>query len=95
MPAAARLGDPHTCPASDGPKPHLGGPILPACCPTVLIGGQPAARIGDHVVCAGPLDVIVAGSATVIIGCQPAARQGDITAHGGVITCGDSTVLIG
>jgi uncharacterized Zn-binding protein involved in type VI secretion len=30
-----------------GVVPHVGGPILPPCCPTVLIGGQPAARVGD------------------------------------------------
>ncbi len=95
MPAAARLGDAHTCPASEGPKPHVGGPILPACCPTVLIGGQPAARVGDLAACTGPLDIITIGSDSVKIGGQPAARMGDLTAHGGVIAGGDSTVMIG
>ena len=47
MPPAARVGDMHTCPMFDGPKPHVGGPILPPGAPTVLIGGMPAARVGD------------------------------------------------
>jgi uncharacterized Zn-binding protein involved in type VI secretion len=95
MPAAARLGDLHTCPAFDGPKPHVGGPILPPCCSTVLIGYQPAARVGDLAVCVGPPDSISAGSATVLIGGQPAARQGDMTAHGGLIAAGYDAVNIG
>jgi uncharacterized Zn-binding protein involved in type VI secretion len=95
MPAAARLGDLHICPASNGPVPHVGGPILPPCCPTVLVGGQPAARIGDLAACAGPVDAIARGSATVLVGGQPAARHGDLTAHGGVIVVGHSTVEIG
>ncbi|MCI0639198.1 MAG: PAAR domain-containing protein [Gemmataceae bacterium] len=95
MPAAARLGDPHICPALTGVVPHVGGPILPACCTTVLIGGQPVARVGDRAACTGPPDVITIGSATVIIGGQAAARMGDLTEHGGVIAGGDSTVMIG
>ncbi|MFN3848737.1 MAG: PAAR domain-containing protein [Spirosomataceae bacterium] len=95
MPAAARITDMHTCPLSDGPKPHVGGPILPAGCPTVLIGGLPAARVGDMASCAGPPDSIVVGSATVMIGGMPAARQGDSTAHGGIIVAGCPTVMIG
>lgn len=95
MPPAARVTDNHICPMFDGPKPHVGGPILPAGCPTVLIGGLPAARVGDMATCVGPPDVIVMGSPTVLIGCQPAARIGDNTAHGGVIVVGHPTVLIG
>lgn len=86
---AARVGDNHTCPQ------HVGGPILPAGCPTVLIGGQPAARVGDKCQCEGPPDVIAKGSGTVIIGGMPAARLGDPTVHEGVIVEGDATVLIG
>lgn len=85
----------HTCPLSDGPKPHVGGPVLPAGCPTVLIGGQPAARVGDMAACASAPDVISQGSFTVFIGGQMAARMGDMTVHGGVITMGCVTVLIG
>jgi len=42
-----------------GVVPHVGGPILPPCCPTVLIGMLPAARVTDMAVCVGPPDVIV------------------------------------
>ena len=31
--------------------PHVGGPILPPGCPTVLIDGMPAARAGDMAAC--------------------------------------------
>ncbi|WP_245576361.1 PAAR domain-containing protein [Desulfovibrio cuneatus] len=77
------------------PIPHVGGPILPPGCPTVLIGSLPAARVGDMAVCVGPPDTIVQGSATVLIGGLPAARMGDATAHGGSIVFGCPTVLIG
>ncbi len=92
---AARVGDMHTCPMFDGPKPHVGGPVLPAGCLTVLIGGVPAARIGDMVTCVGPPDTIAKGEPTVLIGGKPAARLGDSTAHGGVVVVGCPTVLIG
>jgi len=96
MPPAARISDMHTCPMSDGPKPHVGGPILPPGCPTVLIGNLPAACLGDMAVCVGPPDSIIKGSATVLIGNKPAARVGDQTAHGGVIMPpGCPTVMIG
>ena len=85
----------HTCPMFNGPVPHVGGPIIPPGCPTVLIGGMPAARLGDQCTCTGPPDAIVKGSATVLIGGQPAARMGDQTSHGGVIVAGCPTVLIG
>lgn len=92
---AARLTDMHTCPMTTGPVPHVGGPILAPGCPTVLIGGLPAARATDMAVCVGPPDVLVPGSGTVLIGKMPAARMGDSTAHGGVIVLGCFTVLIG
>jgi uncharacterized Zn-binding protein involved in type VI secretion len=74
--------------------PHVGGPIVAPGAPTVLVGGLPAARVGDMVVCVGPPDVIALGSFTVLIGGQPAARMGDLTAHGGTIVLGYPTVLI-
>lgn len=75
---AARLGDPMS---------H-GGVITGPCCPTVLIGGQPAARLTDLQVCplatpATPPIPHVGGpimppcSPTVLIGGLPAARVGD------------------
>jgi uncharacterized Zn-binding protein involved in type VI secretion len=94
MPPAARLGDMHTCPLSDGPKPHVGGPITGPGASTVLIGGLPAARVGDMAQCVGPPDTIVMGSSKVMIQGMPAARMGDQTAHGGVITLGAPTVII-
>lgn len=98
MPPAARLTDMHTCPmVTPGvpPVPHVGGPVVGPGCPTVLIGKLPAARVGDSLVCVGPPDSIVKGSATVMIGGMPAARLGDTTAHGGSIVLGLPTVLIG
>jgi len=94
MPPAARIGDYHTCPQWNGNTPHVGGPVTTGAY-TVLIGGQPAGRVGDMLVCIGPPDVIAQGDSTVLIGGQPAARQGDRTAHGGVIVAGCPTVLIG
>lgn len=85
----------HTCPMATGPVPHVGGPILPPCCPTVIIGGLPAARVTDMLTCVGPPDTIVKGSMTVMIGGLPAARLGDQTVHGGVIVVGCPTVMIG
>ena len=85
----------HVCPMVTGIVPHVGGPILPAGCPTVLIGGMPAARATDMCTCVGPPDVILPGSATVMIGGMPAARMGDPTAHGGSIVLGEFTVMIG
>lgn len=93
---AARLGDMHTCPmVNPGPVPHVGGPITGPGCPTVLIGGMPAAVMGDLCVCVGPPDTIVLGSTGVLIGGRPAARLSDQCAHGGVIVAGCPTVLIG
>jgi uncharacterized Zn-binding protein involved in type VI secretion len=97
MPPAARVGDMHVCPMvtpGTPPVPHVGGPILPPGAPTVLIGGQPAAKVGDMCVCVGPPDSIVMGSMKVMIMGQPAARMGDSTAHGGTITLGYPTVMI-
>jgi len=95
MSFAARVTDMHICPMVTGTVPHVGGPVLPAGCPTVIIAGLPAARVGDMCLCTGPPDSIIKGSATVLIGGAPAARMGDSTAHGGVIVAGCPTVLIG
>ncbi|MBC3811473.1 PAAR domain-containing protein [Undibacterium sp. FT79W] len=98
MPPAARITDMHVCPmVTPGlpPIPHVGGPISGPCVPNVLIGGLPAAVVGDLCVCVGPPDSIVKGSATVMISSRPAARIGDTTAHGGNIALGFPTVMIG
>ena len=95
MPPAAGITDMHTCPMVTGLVPHVGGPIIPPRCPTVIIGAMPAARITDMAICVGPPDVIVKASTTVMIGYLPAARIGDMTAHGGVIVTGCPTVIVG
>jgi uncharacterized Zn-binding protein involved in type VI secretion len=96
MPPAARITDNHVCPMVTGVVPHVGGPIIPPCCPTVLIGMLPAARLSDIAICVGPPDTIAPPcSTTVMIGYLPAARIGDMTIHGGVIVMGCPTVIIG
>ena len=98
MPPAARLTDMHMCPMQTPavvPIPHVGGPITGPGAPTVLIGGMPAAKVGDMCVCVGPPDSIVKGSATVLVGGAPAARMGDTTAHGGTISLGCPLVMVG
>jgi uncharacterized Zn-binding protein involved in type VI secretion len=95
MPPAARITDMHVCPKVEpGPVPHVGGPTSSGEA-TVIIGFQPAARVGDSLVCIGPPDSISQGEATVIIGNKPAARLGDPTSHGGVLVAGCPTVIIG
>jgi uncharacterized Zn-binding protein involved in type VI secretion len=47
------------------PPPHPPTPIIPPGCPTVLIEGRPAARVGDMSGCGSP---ILAGCPTVLIG---------------------------
>ena len=81
------------------------GGVIVVGCPTVLIGGMPAARMGDMHTCpmvtvlvphvGGP---IALGSATVLIGNMPAARMGDMATCTGppdTIVSGCMTVLIG
>jgi uncharacterized Zn-binding protein involved in type VI secretion len=94
---AARLGDltSHGTPLGPGPG-----------CPIVLIGGQPAWRVGTDVhVCPlsdGPKPhvggTVAIGSMTVSIGGAPAARQGDMVVEAGApnsIAMGCPTVTIG
>ena len=98
MPPQARVGDMHTGPCTMG-SPM---PILPPCCPTVLVGKMPAARVTD--LCLGvvappaanyPPHPIVKGSATVLISKLPAARIGDTCTFGGSIVKGEPTVITG
>lgn len=95
---AARVGDMHVCPMvtpGTPPVPHVGGPITGPGVATVMIGGMPAAVMGDMCVCTGPPDSIILGSTGVFIGGKPAARMGDTNAHGGTIVAGCPTVFIG
>ncbi len=98
MPPAARLGD----------STAHGGKIVMGC-PTVLIGGQPAARISDMHVCpmqtpgvppiphvGGP--IMPPGMPTVLIGGLPAAVMGGMCVCVGPpdsIVSGCFTVMIG
>jgi uncharacterized Zn-binding protein involved in type VI secretion len=85
----------HVCPLTDpGPKPHVGGPITVGV-DTVKIDGMSAAVSGSVCTCVGPPDAVAGGSATVYIAGMPAARVGDLTAHGGTITVGSGTTIIG
>ena len=95
MPPAARITDNHTCPKVEpGPVPHVGGPVISGE-PTVIIGFQLAARVGDHLICCGPPDTISKGEPSVVIGHQDSARYGDPTVHGGKLVQGCPTVIIG
>jgi uncharacterized Zn-binding protein involved in type VI secretion len=89
---AARILDP------SGHPGVITGPGVP----TVLIGGLPAAVVGDTHTCSfpppggpHPPTPIVKGSFTVLIGGRPAARQGDLAGCGAPIVFGLPTVLIG
>ena len=95
---AARLTDMTACPMVSPaipPVPHGGGPITAPGAPTVLIGGLPAARMGDLAQCVGPPATLTVCSTTVLIAGAPAARIGDVTSHGGNVVTGLPTVLIG
>lgn len=98
MPPAARVTDMHVCPMvtpGTPPVPHVGGPIIPPCSPNVITGFMPQARVTDMCICVGPPDTIVKGSPTVLVNGLMAARIGDPTVHGGTITTGFPTVIIG
>ena len=75
---AARILDMHVCPMAEGPKPHVGGPIESGE-PTVLIGGKPAARLGDKMLHGG---LIAAGCPTVLIGSNAGECLGEATKSG-------------
>src|SRR5690348_7222363 len=97
MANGACIGDMHVCPMVTVLVPHVGGPLVATGQRTVLLGGRPAATLGDLAMCAaGPPAQIVLGSGTVLIDGRPAARIGDLTSHGGaVVGPGCATVLIG
>jgi len=92
MPPAARVGDPTSHPGT------ISGPGVA----TVLIGGMPAAVVGDLHACSMPPTAgphpptpLALGSATVLIGGRPAARVGDTSGCGAAIVAGAFTVIIG
>ena len=68
----------------------------------VLIGGMPAAVVGDLHTCAMPPTAgphpptpFPKGSTTVLVGGRPALRQGDVAGCGAPIVAGAMNVLIG
>ena len=92
MPPAARVTDP------SGHPGLITGPGVSS----VIIGGLPAAVLGDLHTCAmpplagpHPPTPLVKGSASVLIGGRPAARMGDVAGCGAPIVLGCLTVLIG
>ena len=92
MPFAARVGDPTGHPGA------IAGPGVP----NVLIGGMPAAVMGDNHACAMPTPAgphppspIAKGSTTVLIGNRAAARVGDLAGCGAPIVMGCIVVEIG
>lgn len=92
MAAAARVGD----------VTNHGGTIIGPGCATVMIGGMPAAVMGDNHVCPIPPNTghitsspFPAGSGTVMIGGKPAVRTTDTCICGAMAAVGLVTVIIG
>lgn len=92
MPPSARVGD------STGHPGTVAGPGIS----TVLIGGMPAAVVGDNHACAMPPTAgphpptpFAQGSTSVLIGGRPALRLGDVAGCGAPIVAGATDVLIG
>jgi len=100
MAQAATITNSYKCPLiTPGlpPIPHVGGIIVKGA-PNVLIGGLPAARVTDTLLCTGPPphpDTIIMGVPTILIGGLPAAQMGSTTAEGGVVLMGSPTVMLG
>ena len=94
MPPAARVGD----------TTAHGGTVMGPGVSNVMIGGMPAAVVGDMHVCAivptpatpHPTSTpFAAGSATVTIGGKPLLRVGDMAGCGASIVAGASNVMAG
>ena len=89
MPPAVRVGD------ASGHPGVITGPGVP----TVLIGGKPAAVVGDLHTCSqyphAPTPIAPPGSKTVLIGGKPAARAGDLAGCGAPLLAGAPNVVIG
>lgn len=92
MPAAVRVTD----------TTNHGGTVIGPGVATVLIGGMPAAVLGDNHICSLPpnshqptVSPFLQGSATVTIGGKPAVRVGDTCVCGAAAILGEPTVIIG
>lgn len=92
MPAAVRVTD----------TTNHGGTVIGPGVATVLIGGMPAAVLGDNHICSLPPNAhqptaspFIQGSSTVMIGGMPAVRVGDTCVCGASAVVGEPTVIIG
>ena len=91
MSAAVRVGD----------TTNHGGTVIGPGCPTVLIGGMPAAVAMDNHVCVIPppahipVSIFPIGSTSVFIGGMPALRTTDSCLCGAMAAIGEPTVTIG
>ncbi len=90
MPPAVRVGD----------TTVHGGVVVGPGVPTVLVGGMPAAVLGDMHACPiqpghPPSTPFAGGGPTVLIGGRPALRVGDPSGCGAVVAVGLPTVVIG
>ena len=91
MPGAARVGD----------TTAHGGTVVGPGVATVLVGGMPAAVVGDMHACVipsppphPPATPFLAGSATVLIQGRPALRAGDACGCGASVVVGCPTVVV-
>lgn len=85
---AARIGDPHACPA------HGDGRLAEGA-RSVIIDGKPAVREGDLVACPLSQTTVLRGEPSVLFNGKPAARVLDKSGHGGLISQGSSSVTVG
>jgi uncharacterized Zn-binding protein involved in type VI secretion len=92
MPPAARVGD----------TTVHGGTVTGPGVPTVLVGGMPAAVMGDMHACVipsppphPPVTPFTMGSATVLVGGRGMLRVGDVCGCGASAAVGSPTVLVG
>lgn len=92
MPAAVRVTD----------ITNHGGTVIGPGVATVLIGGMPAAVLGDNHICSLPPNAhqptaspFIQSSSTVMIGGMPAVRAGDTCVCGASAIVGEPTVIIG
>ena len=94
MSSISLLGHNHTCPATTGNTPHVGGPIVSGNA-AFTVNGIPVALVGDTCTCAaGGPDTITSGTSALTINGIPAAHIGSSTAHGGVIVQGDAALTV-
>ena len=98
--SAVRVGDSFPC-GCPTPVPHvcgkvMGDPGAGAAPDAVLIGGRPAATLGDVTLCVPNVPgAIVGGAATVFIHGKALARTGDPVSHGAVLAQGCPDVFVG